>query len=202
MNFEELSTIWNNQSIELEKSLQINRELVKSIALAKVKSSVREIKWRAFIGIPAVIYWMMLLVGFVIDNFSDIKFLLPALILLVLSLYNLVFEVYRLVLYYTIDTKSSVTEAQEKMVRLRRLEIIDIYSLLIIIPLFSGPFLIVVAKAIPDLNLYNFDPDWLISYMAGSVLIAAIIVYVLKKFPNKKLTESIAFLRELRENEK
>ncbi len=44
MDFEQLSGIWNSQNIELEKSLLINRELVKYIGLAKVKSNLRDIK--------------------------------------------------------------------------------------------------------------------------------------------------------------
>ena len=202
MSFEELSGIWNSQNIELEKSLQINRQLVKSVGFAKVKSGLREIQWRAIIGIPAVIVWMWFLGGFILENFFELKFLLPALLLLALSIFSLALEVYRLVLFYTIDSKSSVVEAQKKLVRLKKLEILDIYSLLVIIPLFSAPFLIVFAKAVPNLNVYALDLTWLISYTAGSVLIAAVIVFILKKFPNKNLTESISFLEELKEHEK
>ena len=181
MSFEELSGIWNSQNIQLEKSLQINKELVRTIGLAKVKSGLRDLKWRAIIGIPLTLYWLSFLGGFMIDNFFEFEFLFPAILLLALSLYNLVFEIYRFNLFYTIDSKSSVIEAQKKLVSLKKLEIMDIHSLLIIIPLFSGPFLIVFAKAILNLNLYAFDTNWLVSYTAGSVLIAAVIVFVLKK---------------------
>jgi hypothetical protein len=41
--------------------------------------------------------------------------------------------------------------------------------------------------------------NWLIIQTAGSILIAAIIVFLLKKYPDKNLEKSIAFLKEITE---
>jgi uncharacterized membrane protein YdjX (TVP38/TMEM64 family) len=116
-------------------------------------------------------------------------------------LFSLVIEIYKLKLYYSIDASSSVIEAQKKLTKLKKLEIQDIQSLYIIIPLFSAPFLIVTAKAFLNLSLYSFGTNWLIYYTLGSFVVALIIVFFLKRYPDKNLMDSIAFLDELKENE-
>jgi hypothetical protein len=100
---------------------------------------------------------------------------------------------------FTINAKASVAEAQRKLSTLKKLEAYDTYSLLVIIPLFSAPFLIVVAKAAAEVSLYEFGSQWIYSYVAGSAVVAGIVVFFLRMCPNKGLQESIDFLKELKE---
>ncbi len=201
MKFEELSGIWNSNDIGLDKSIQINKELVKNIGIKKVRSGLYEIKFTAFIGIIVGIFFSMFLWRFLIDNYQVFKFLIPALILLVITTFSLILEIYKLTLIYTLDSKAPVIDAQKKLLRLKKLEILDRYSLYIIIPLFAAPFMIVTAKAFLHLNLYAFNNTWLIYFTLGSIVIAVILIFFLRKFPDKKLSESITFLNELKENE-
>lgn len=201
MKFKELSGIWNSTDMELEQSVQINKELVKQIGLRKVKSRLYEIKWTGIFEIAVGFLFFNFLVNFIVAHFVEFKFFVPAVILLAITLSSLIFEIYRMRLFYTIDAKTAVIEAQKKLAQLKRLEILDIYSLIIIIPLFASPFLIVIAKAFLNIDLYMHFTNWLIQLSAGSILIAAILIYILKRFPNKNLQESIDFLKELNENE-
>ena len=201
MKFEELSGIWNSNDIGLDKSIQINKELVKNIGIKKVRSGLYEIKFTAFIGIIVGIFFSMFLWRFLIGNYQVFKFLIPALILLVITTFSLILEIYKLTLIYTLDSKAPVIDAQKKLLRLKKLEILDRYSLYIIIPLFAAPFMIVTAKAFLHLNLYAFNNRWLIYFTLGSIVIAVILIFFLRKYPNKKLSESITFLNELKENE-
>jgi hypothetical protein len=201
MKFKELSGIWNSTDLELEKSVQINKELVMSISLSKIKSRLYEIKWTGIIEIVVGFIFFNFLVRFIGAHFTDFRFYFPALILLAITVFSLIFEIYRMSLFYTIDSKAAVIEAQKKLAKLKKLEILDIHSLIIIIPLFSAPFLIVAAKAFLNLSLYGAYSTWLVYLSAGSILIAAILIFILKRFPNKNLQESIAFLNELKENE-
>lgn len=201
MKFEELSGIWNSTDIALDKSIKINKELVKNIGISKVKSGLYEIKLTAIIEIVAGIVFSIFLSGFIFDNFPDFKFYLPAFILLVITMFSSVIEVYKLRLVYTLDSKSPVIETQKKLIRLKKLEILDTYSLYIIIPLFSAPFIIVTAKAFLHLNLYAFNTTWLVYYTLGSIVVAVILIFFLRKYAGKNLSQSIAFLNELKENE-
>ncbi len=201
MKFEELSGIWNSADLALDKSIQINKELVKNIGISKVRSGLYEIKLTAVIGIIAGIFFSIFLSGFFFNHILDFKFSFPAFILLVIILFSLIIEMYKLILIYTLDSKSPVTEARKKLMRLKKLEILDTYSLCIIIPLFSAPFMIVIAKAFLHLNLYAFNTNWLIYFTAGSIVIALILVFFLRKYPGKNLAKSIAFLNELKEDD-
>ncbi|WPP49065.1 hypothetical protein [Catalinimonas niigatensis] len=200
MKFEELAGIWNSSDTELEKSVKINRELVKEVGLSKVKSNLYEIKWTGIFGVVVGILFFNFLMGFMVEHFSAPEFFFPALMLWSITVYSLILEIYKLSLLYTLDARVSVMEARKKLMRLQRLEIMDIYSLYIIIPLFSAPFLIVIAKAFLDMSLYTFGLTWLIQFTLGSVVVAVILVFFLRKYPSKNLRASIAFLDELKEN--
>lgn len=201
MKFKELTDIWNSTDMELEQSVQINKALVKQIVLSKVKSRLYEIKWTGIFEIAVGILFFNFLVSFIVAHFADFRFYIPALILLIITVSSLIFEIYRMRLFYTIDSKTAVIEAQKKLAQLKKLEIRDLHSLIIIIPLFSTPFLIVAAKAFLNMDLYALNTNWLIQLSAGSILVAAVLIFILKKFPNKKLQESIDFLKELKEND-
>ncbi len=60
--------------------------------------------------------------------------------------------------------------------------------------------MIVIAKALANYDLYRHS-EWLIYSTLGSVVIALIVVFFLRKFPNKRLQEAQAFLNDLKEAE-
>jgi len=199
MEFEQLTSIWNNANPTLDQTVKINKELVKTISFSKVKSSLSEIKWTSIVQIVVGIWFLDFLLGFAFRHHAEPMFLIPAIMLIVITVYSLIFDIGQLVMLFTINAKASVAEAQRKLSSLKKLEAYDTYSLLVIIPLFSAPFLIVAAKAGLAINLYDLAGQWLISYVAGSALVAGIVVFFLRMFPNKGLQESIDFLKELKE---
>jgi hypothetical protein len=199
MNFEELSQIWNETDMDLEERIAVDRNLVKEVGVSKIKSSLFEIKWEAIIEVVVGIFFLKFLANFTYEHFTEFKFSIPALILLNITLFGVLFEGFRLFLYYSLKADDPVAEVQKKLARLRYWEIIDVYSLLVIIPLFSAPFFIVIAKAFLHISLYDFNLTWLVHYTIGSGIVAIILFVILRLFPNKKLTEAIEFMRELKE---
>ena len=201
MKFEELSSIWHSNDLTLDKSILINKKFVKNIGISKVASRHFEIKLTAMIGIVTGVLFSIFLFRFIFEYFTDLKFVVPAMILLVTTCFSLIIEFYNLSLLYTINPESTVEDARKKLIRLKKLEIMIVYSLYVIIPLFGAPFMIVMAKAFLHLNLYAFNISWLIYFTAGSIVIAIILIYFLKKFSGKKLAQSITFLNELRDED-
>lgn len=203
MKFEELTEIWNSTDQNLEKSVQINHELVKELGLRKVKSHLSEIKWTAIFEIVTEFILAVILIEFIAGHLSEIRFVIPAVVLLIFTLFSLIVEVIKLSLFLRIDSNSSVVESQKKLIGLKFYEMLDINSLFVIVPFFSAPFLIVFARLLFDLNLYEFDVLKLTLYtITGGFFVALIIVYFLKKSgASKKLNESIGFLNELKEEE-
>jgi len=80
------------------------------------------------------------------------------------------------------------------------LERVDTYSLLAIIPLFTGPFLIVMAKHFLGLDLYLFEENFLPFFLMNCG-VAIIIVSLLRLFPDKRLKESQEILNSISQME-
>ncbi len=203
MQYEELINIWNSSNVELETKVQINRKLVKEVAFRKIKSRLGEVKWTAFFGLVLGFFWSAFLIRFVVANVYDLKFAIQGIVLLGISIFSIVLYAYKLQLYYSINSRFSVVKTQRKIERLKYLELLDVKSLYIIIPLFSAPFAIVIAKAFLHIDLFSFGifGKALLYYTLGAIVIAVILVFVLSKFSGKKMEESIAFLDELKETD-
>ena len=199
MKFEELSSIWNSVDFELDNTVQVNKQLVKDLGLAKVKSSLSELKLSVIFQIVVGFMFINFIMDFFVQNLTHFQFSGPAFFLLAFTAAGLTVSIYQLWLSLSINAELSVVEAQKKLMRLQTIEVLDIYSLLIIIPLFYAPFMIVGAKAFFNFNLYELSSNWFIYQTIGSIVIAVIVVFALRKFPNKKLKESIDFLNELNE---
>ena len=204
MDYQELITIWNSSTAELESNVQINRKLIKEVAFRKIKSGLYSIKWASIFGLLAGFLWTIFIVRFIINNFGEFRFLFSAFLLLAISLFSIILYCYKLKQYYSFNPGSSVLETQQKIEMLKKLEIMDIKSLYIIIPLFSAPFAIVVAKAFAGIDLFAIGilSKGLLYYTMGTIVIAIILVFILQKYPGKSLQESIAFLNELKEDQK
>ncbi len=200
MNIEELSKVWN-QSITPNNRIEVNESFLKKVTLNTVKSNLREIKWESFIELFVGYFWGYFLIEFILMNFSDFRFSFPAAILLAINIYTVFVETYKLILYYSINNQLSIVEAQRKLEYLKRVELFDINSIYVLIPLFFMPFIIVFAKAFLMLDIYmiGLSEREMLYATGGSFIVAAIIVFFLKRFPNKELKESIEFMNELKE---
>ena len=143
MNFEELSKIWNQDHKE-ETHIEINERLLKEVSFNTVRNNLKEIKWSSIIEIVINYIWLFFLVEFIISYFFQAQFSIPAAILILIAVYSIVIESYKLYLYYTINVQSSIVGAQKKLEKLKFLELFDVNSLYFVIPLFFIPFLVVL----------------------------------------------------------
>ena len=197
MNIDELSQIWHSADKDLEKSVKLNKALLKDVTANKIRSSLNEIKWENFIEIAANLFVLTLLIDY-IQTVPAFKFFLPAALLVGLMVCSSVFSVYKLYLYYSIDSKNSVLQIQKNAEMLRYCELMETNSLMVIIPLFWVCFMIVIAHGVFGYDLYQHE-GLLWNSMIGSFVVAFFVVVLLKIFPNKELKKSIDFLKELRE---
>lgn len=201
MKFEELATAWKSNDQTLESTIKLNRLLIKNLTFTKIKSSLYEIKWTGYFELLVNVLFYFFLVNFIQDHLHQYQFLIPAVLLILLTIVEIVVEIYKLYQIFTLDAQESLMKVREKLQILKRLEVIDIYSLYIIIPVFSGPFFLILAKGLVGLDLYQFDLTWMVHYYIGSLVVAVILVFILKKFPNEKLKSALEFLKTL-EDEK
>ena len=201
MELHELTTIWNSTDIKMDNALKINRSLFVEVSMNRIKTDLKTLRWTSFFEIFINIIFLLFILNFSVSLFSELKYFIPALLLIAFTFYGLIFSIKKLVLHYGISAQTPVLQNQKKLEKLKLMEIREKQMLYIIIPLFSPVFLIVGAKVFLNIDLYEFS-NWLIAQTAGSAVIAVVIVYILKKFPDKKLQETINFLQEISDSEK
>ena len=200
MKFEELSTLWNNET-ESEAKININHKLLKEASFRSVRDKLIEIKWGSIIEILINYIWLGFLIDFLKEYWSNYAFFVPALVLLIIAIYSIVFETYKLVQYYLINHHFSIVDAQRRLERLKYLETFDTNSLTAIIPIFFVPFLIVFAQGVLGIDVYELGLSGreILFGTAGSFIVGLIVIVFLKMNPNKQIVESIRFLKEINE---
>ncbi len=200
MELNELVEIWQSTDTQLDDNLKINKKLLKEVSISKIKSYLVEFKLGNIIEIIVNSVFVIFLMSFIVDHFLFFEFSIPAVALYIIVAGSLGLNIYKMVLYYKINAESSVIQTQKNIERLKFFDILNKNSLYIIIPIFSTTFLIVMAKALLNYDLYQLG-NWLIMFTAGSFVVALIVVFLLKKFPDKNLQKAAAFLKEIREME-
>lgn len=201
MELNELANLWNGADTKMESALKINKSLFMEVSITRIKTDLKSLRWTSYFEIIVNLLFLFFVVNFTVSHLTEIKFLIPGLLLFAFSIYSIIFSVNKLVLHYGINAHTPVLRTQKKLEKLKFLELREKQLLYIFIPLLWSIFLIVGAKFILNLDMYNYM-FWLIAQTAGSVVIAIIIVYVLKKFPDKKLQKTISFLNEISDEEK
>lgn len=201
MELHELQNIWNGSDNKMENTVKINKSLFMEVSINRIKTELSPTRRTCFFEIIVNLLFLFIMIKFSVSQLSEIKFLIPGLLLIAFSCYSIIFSLKKLNLLYDIKAETPVVLTQKKLEKLKHMEIREKHMLYIFIPLLSPVFLIVGAKAFFNSDLYLFI-NWLIAQTAASILIAAIIVYVLKKFPDKNLDRTLKFLNEIAETEK
>jgi len=180
MNFQDLEDIWNENNQDLEQSITINSASINNINMKKVTSNLTETRWENLIELGVNLWFLSFFKNFFMNHYHTPKFLIPGAFMLGLCLFAIVFCTYKLFLISRIN---------------RRLEI---NALFFLIPTFSLAFLIVAAKGFIGMDLYAIGFPF-IPYLVGSFLVGVIIILFIKIFPDKKLQETITYLKELKD---
>ena len=190
MEFNELELLWKNTGSSLDANVSLNRKMIKELTYKKVKAGLIEIKATSYIELIVALFWANYLVTFLIDHLQEFKFMLPAIILLGITIFSTVLSIKKLVAYRSIKADETIIKTQKLLLSLRNLEKMDVKSILVIIPLFSAPFFIVVAKAWFNFDLYVFS-SMLANYTAGSLFVAIILFFVLNRYSYRQIDQSI-----------
>ncbi len=190
MEFKELESLWLNTGNSIDTNVLLNRKMIKELTYKKVKSGLIEIRVTSYIELIVALFWTNYLITFLLDHLQEFRFILPAIILLGITIFSTVLSVKKLAAYHSIRADETIVKTQKLLLSLRKLEKMDVRSILIIIPLFSAPFFIVIAKAWFDFDLYVFSSA-LANYTAGSLVVAVILFFVLDRFSYQTIDQSI-----------
>lgn len=193
MEFQELNQVWRNADQELKEKIHLDLPSFAEVSQRQVRPQMINYLFNVLIELSVGIAFQSFLNSFINQHWEQTAFLVPAVLLVLINVYSIIFNSYQLYLYFQINLSKPILEAQRNMARLRFLERVDTYSLLLIIPLFVAPFLIVAAKHFLGLNLYEFR-EYFVPFSLMNLVVAVIIVVLLRLFPDKGLKESQEFL--------
>jgi hypothetical protein len=200
MELKELQSLWQKSGNDPSPNRDINLAMVSELSTLRIKSRLGGWKWNIYFEMACNFLFLSFLFDFMARHIGSLKMLLPAAFLALMMALGLALGVYKLVVYYGINLRDSVVKAQKRIERLRFVEIQEVNLLLVAIPLFSTAIMIVFAQAFIGYDLYVLG-DYLIWYTVGSAVVGLIVVFLLKKFPNRRLQETIAFLQDIKDAE-
>jgi len=202
MEYSELNKLWDATGSS-DVKISLNQNAIKEITTHKIKNSLSEIKWSSIIEIIINFIWLIFLMNFSKENYQDIRFLFAGFVLIGISIFSIVIEINKLYLYTSIDNNFSVFKAQKRLEKLKFLEKLDINLLFLIIPLFFVPFVLIITKGFLKINLFQLGLGGyeIVLTTLGTVAVAMVVVFVLRKTQFKSMNESLEFLKEINQNE-
>ncbi|MBP6794136.1 MAG: hypothetical protein KA143_03735 [Saprospiraceae bacterium] len=201
MELETLKQMWQTYDQKLDQRLQVNKAFLKEVSFDSLKSRLWEFRleqvWSLLIGM----FFLTFFARYLVLTFPDWKYFIPVLILFLLSASEVFTSSYYLITISSIRFDTPILRAQKKLNQLIRYQKWEANLLYILIPLF-WPLILIVFSRMTGQDIFNmFSLKMWIWNIAGSILIAIIIVWFIKKYPDKGLAEAEAFLKEVRKFE-
>ena len=199
MELNELKNIWKAQFDDAETEQQLHQKVLRLASYSRIQSMIGlELKLTVLIELFCYILFLLFLIRFCIKHYLEIEFLIPALLLTIDACFEISWNIYRLTVYYSLNNAIPVVKAQKRLQTLIYQEKFATRMLLIAIPVFLLLFFTVVLKGLLGISLYYFMGYRMFWYIiAGSFVVALILVSILIRFPNKEMQQAHSFLQEL-----
>lgn len=199
MDLQEIKNLWRNH--QTQQSLQINRSLLRTVSLDRIRSQLGMFKTNAIIELIINSLGIVWITGIVFDQWLQWQYVIPAAILWTFIFAHLLWNIYSLTQLQTLSYGMTITEIQKRIGSLQLYQCYQIRALYVVIPVFAICFTVVILKAFLGIDIYQlFNVFWLYQIL-GSIVITPIIVWMLLKFPDKGLINAQDFLREIAEFE-
>lgn len=201
MEYTELQALWE-KGINSELEISINQKGIDELTAHKLKNTLSEIRYTAIIEIVLTTIWYVFLMNFVVEHHENPPFFISGIALIFISCIGIIIEIKKLYLYNSIDYGFSIAKAQTQIEKLKLLEKIDLNLIYLLVPLFSLPFALVFCKGILGIDLFKLGlgQNEMIHFFLGSIVVAVLIVFFLRKSEFKKFNESLEFLKKIEEN--
>lgn len=198
MELETIKQIWKTYDQKLDQHLQVNKSFLKEVSFDTIKSKLWAFRLEQVLSLLAGIAFLSFFSRHMVLSFPDWKYFIPLLILFVLALSEVVTSSYYLITLSTIRLDTPILKAQKKIHQIIRYQKWEANLLYILIPLF-WPLILIVFSKIMGMDIFRFMSFqmWMWN-IAGSIFIAMLIVWFIKKYPDQGLAEAEAFLKEIR----
>ncbi len=187
MNFEDMKHDWQIRDQRLQETIKLNTKWLRASYVEKHGNKSR--RWAIFlflVELPFYVFTMDSLGFFVAHHITETKFLAPALALFIWCAAKFITRIYLFSAIHRLDWSQPVMVVQKKLTELKvaRLRTFK-WGFLTGILVWWIPFLIVVAKAIANIDLYMIAPQFLAYQFGGSAVLVAIIIWISQHYANR-----------------
>lgn len=224
MELDELKSIWQSNDEKLEKTLKINEQQIELIQTQKVASKLAPLYRQRLIECIFHVLAIMLLIAFIVKNWTEVPYALSAAGLLSFYITTLVNAIKQINLIKEMDYNNNLATMQSSLMILQT-HIINFAKLSVLfIPTFLA-YPVVISKVIKDFNIKLFGEFDIIQKSNGSwwnmmIVVSAILIPLgiwfykevsyknidkpfvkrfIEKSSGKRLTKALEFLKELQD---
>jgi hypothetical protein len=219
MEFEELKNIWSDYDKKLERSLSLNKELLKKINLDKTESRLNKVVWFRVLEGIAFLLIIILLGRFIATNFAVSAPVISAAILDIFAIIGLTGSIKQIVLLKQIDYAGTITSIQTQLEKVNA-HSLQIFKLLILSAPFNLAYVFLGFKLLFDVDLFSHMDSQAVTNNIIAALIAAVptiwfyrklnfyhpqsnwVKKIIDSIVGNRVTSAIIFLDEIEEFEK
>ncbi|MFZ1321121.1 MAG: hypothetical protein WAT71_06150 [Ignavibacteria bacterium] len=185
MDLEKLKTIWDNYDEKLDETLEINRDLIKSLKMEKVRSKLKKFIIYRSLELLFTIFMISLLWDFAVSRIHEIQFVLPAVILSIFFIIGIAGIVRQFVTIGMMDLSGPVIEIQKDLILLKT-HILQVIRISILSVPFYMAYLIIGFEFFFNIDIINqFDELWLAANLIFSLLLVPVSIWLFLKLSYK-----------------
>jgi hypothetical protein len=186
MDLDSLKEKWAEYDRKLDDVIRLNHRILTATTMNRARSSLQRVAM--LLAVESVIWFVIIVAlgSFMSGHMSLPRFALPAALLDVYAIANLIFLIRQIAAALGIDYGLPVSVIQSRLEALRMLRIRYIRVSVLAGMLVWTPFAIVVLKVLFDIDAYRSPGvPWLAANLVFSVAVVALAMFLAKKYGHR-----------------
>jgi len=178
MEFDQLKTLWQEQDLKLEKSITLNKHILKNTFTQKANGMIESLlKWGYFSLIEFIVF--IIFIGIATYNtIDDWRFLVSGILIIAFLTYYIYVTIIDIKQLNKIDLFSqSIVVARQALLECKKRSNDLMKTLLFSIPFVVTAFPIVGVKFVRGINLFDF-PIFLTTLAISIIILSYIIAFI------------------------
>ena len=189
MELEELKNRWNEFDNKLEKSLQLNKQLLNKINLDKAKNKLRTLLIYKLLEMGVLVYVIYYLVNFTIKNIDSTQFSISALILIFFGVMGYISDIRQIsvIIRLRTDKADDITSKQKNLTTLKLLIVNYVKWALLSIPFFPV-WIVLIPKIFLNFDIYSSSMNlWWWMNIGLGILFIPFVLWIFRQLSKKNI---------------
>ena len=189
MELEEIKNRWNEFDNKLEKSLQLNKQLLNKINLDKAKNKLRTLLIYKLLEMGVLVYVIYYLVNFTIKNIDSTQFSISALILIFFGVMGYISDIRQIsvIIRLRTDKADDITSKQKNLTTLKLLIVNYVKWALLSIPFFPV-WIVLIPKIFLNVDIYSSSMNlWWWMNIGLGILFIPFVLWIFRQLSKKNI---------------